>query len=133
MSEDKPMKKLPAKRKDTDISESDEDVPEDGSVKKAVAKRGRAPMGPSERKAAKALAIEKQQALLRDIGAFLDKQEEEFRVIADQHGVAVDRVRQLALNEAPIKNKRKVSDWNIALHFKNKEVNGGSQHINSFF
>ncbi|KAF9062689.1 hypothetical protein BDP27DRAFT_1427672 [Rhodocollybia butyracea] len=88
-------------------------------------KQKRAPMGPAERKSARKQSLEKQQALLQAITEALDEQEEKFEALAEEHEVGLERVKQLALHKAPIKDNRRTSDYNIAMHFKSLELNGG--------
>ncbi|KAF9059082.1 hypothetical protein BDP27DRAFT_1431880 [Rhodocollybia butyracea] len=101
---------------------SDEVSKEEAAMK---LKPKRATMGAAERKALKESALVKQRLLLDDVAAAMEEQDKRFEEIAEEHGVTVDRVKQLALNASPLKQKRKISDFNIALHFKSLEVNTG--------
>lgn len=59
------------------------------------------------------------------INAATASYEEKPEDIAKDHNVKIQRVKQLALHAPPITRKRKVSDWNIMVHFKGKQLNDG--------
>ncbi|KAF9063509.1 hypothetical protein BDP27DRAFT_1367982 [Rhodocollybia butyracea] len=97
-------------------SDSDEETATSRTKKKST-------MGIAERKVAKASAVDKNQKLLGAIHAAMSDLEKEFERIAEENGVKVDRVRQIALMDSPMKQQREVSDWNVMLYFKGQEMN----------
>lgn len=89
------------------------------------ARKKKGKMGIEERKVANLSSAEKHQILMSAINAASTAYEDKLEEIAEANGVKVARVKQLALHAPPITQKRKVSDWNIMVHFKGKELNEG--------
>lgn len=92
--------------------------PSSSRVKKAT-------MGTQEKAAAKEANTGKHNKLMAAINDATAVYEGKLEKIAEDHGVQLRRVKQLALHAPPITRKRKVSDWNIMIHFKSKELNEG--------
>lgn len=97
----------------------------------------RSVMGPEERKLLKQSAVDKQEKLMNAINDATSAYETKLEEIANANGYKVDRIKQLALYSPPIKSRRKVSDWNIMVYFKGRELNDGqwrfSLHVRLFF
>lgn len=82
-------------------------------------------MGLEERKVASHSSAEKHHLLMSAINAAMMAYAEKLEEIAEANSVKVAHVKQLALHAPPITQRRKVSDWNIMVHFKGKEINEG--------
>lgn len=71
------------------------------------------------------LSAEKHHLLMSAINAATMAYEEKLEEIAEANSVKVAHVKQLALHAPPIKQRRKVLDWDIMVHFKGKDLNKG--------
>jgi len=88
--------------------------------------RKKGAMGPEEKKAARAAAIEKTKRITASVKEYVEEMEGWVARIAKEHGISEDRVRQLAGQASSIKTKKAASDWNILVHFKGQELNEGN-------
>lgn len=88
-------------------------------------RKKRSAMGAEERKLLKQSGVDKQDKLMDAINDATTAYEAKLEEIANANGYKVDRIKQLALYSPPIKSRRKVSDWNIMVYFKGKELNDG--------
>lgn len=93
------------------------------------ASQKKAKMGREEIKARNQSNAEKHNNLMNAINTATAVYEEKLEEIAKENNVKVQRVKQLALHAPPISRKRKVSDWNIMVHFKGKELNDGELSV----
>ncbi|KAF9024153.1 hypothetical protein BDP27DRAFT_1376849 [Rhodocollybia butyracea] len=93
---------------------------EESSDDEGVSQKKKAVMGDAECQAAKSSAVEKQKMLFAAVEQAMLGLEKEFEKIA-----AENHVKQLALINSPIKQKKEVSDWNVMLYFKGQEMNEG--------
>ncbi|KAE9385584.1 hypothetical protein BT96DRAFT_1006917 [Gymnopus androsaceus JB14] len=94
-----------------------------GDVEPESSQKKKAAMGKEERKTLNQSNVEKQCLLMAAIDDATNEYEEKLDQIAKAHHVQLQRVKQLALHAPPIVQRRKVSDWNIMVHFKGKELN----------
>lgn len=85
-------------------------------------------MGTEERKLMKQSGLEKQEKLMDAINNATAEYEVKLEGIVKLNGYKFARIKQLALHAPPIKSRRKVSDWNIMMHFKGKQLNEGKLH-----
>lgn len=95
-------------------------------------KRKKGTRGPQERKAAAAAAKVTSERITDAVRSFVDRMDAEMAELAETQGISVDRVRQMIGQLSPLKDKRKVSNWNVLLHVKSKELNDG-EYPRSFY
>ncbi|KAE9386060.1 hypothetical protein BT96DRAFT_1006441 [Gymnopus androsaceus JB14] len=107
---------VPADRGSTPLLTNDE-------VSSTLPVRKKGAMGPEEKKAARAAAIEKTKRITASMKEYVEEREGWVARIAKEHGISEDRVRQLAGQASSIKTKKAASNWNILVHFKGQELN----------
>lgn len=100
-------------------------VPKEAGLSISVPTKKKAKMGPEELKVRNQTNTQKHHSLMEAINAATVEYEARLEEIANANNIKVQRVKQLALHAPPITRKRKVSDWNIMVHFKGKELNDG--------
>ncbi|KAE9392977.1 hypothetical protein BT96DRAFT_999869 [Gymnopus androsaceus JB14] len=88
-----------------------------------ASRKKRSVMGAEERKLLKQSGVDKQDKLMDTINDATTAYEAKLEEIANANGYKVDRIKQLALYSPPIKSRCEVSDWNIMVYFKGKELN----------
>lgn len=90
-----------------------------------VRKKKRSEMGPQERKLMRKAADERATKLTEDVDDMLDEIDELYLKVAESNSVSVQRVKDLARRLPSIKPQKKASNYNVLLHFKTQELNGG--------
>lgn len=101
-------------------------VPKDSSSAveaAALPKRKKGTRGLEERKAAAAAAKVTSERITDAVRSFVEKMDVEMVQLAEANGISVDRVHQMIGQTSTLRDKRKVSDWNVLLHVKSKELN----------
>ncbi|KAE9387648.1 hypothetical protein BT96DRAFT_1004930 [Gymnopus androsaceus JB14] len=86
-------------------------------------KRNKGQMGSEEKKQARAAAKAKSERLTEAVRDYVEKMDEFVESIATEQNITPERIRQLAAQVATLKGKRAVSNWNVLVHIKSKELN----------